>query len=38
MNKVFNYIRLSSKEQNESRQIKAMKEFNKANNIDGAIE
>lgn len=38
MNKVFNYIRVSSKEQNEARQIKAMQEFNKANNIDGAIE
>ncbi|MEG0181538.1 MAG: recombinase family protein [Peptostreptococcaceae bacterium] len=38
MNKVFNYIRVSSKEQNESRQIKAMQEFNQANNIDSAIE
>lgn len=38
MNKVFNYIRVSSKEQNEKRQIEAMKEFNKANNIEGAIE
>jgi DNA invertase Pin-like site-specific DNA recombinase len=38
MNKVFNYIRVSSKEQNESRQQQAMQEFNKANNIEGAIE
>ena len=38
MNKVFNYIRVSSKEQNEARQINAMKEFNKANNVDNAIE
>lgn len=38
MNKVFNYIRVSSKEQNESRQIKAMQEFNQANNINSAIE
>jgi DNA invertase Pin-like site-specific DNA recombinase len=38
MNKVFNYIRVSSKEQNESRQIEAMKEFNKTNNISNAIQ
>lgn len=38
MNKVFNYIRVSSKEQNEGRQIKAMNDFNKSNNIDNAIE
>ena len=38
MNKVFNYIRVSSKEQNEARQIKAMKDFNKANNVNNAIE
>lgn len=38
MNKVFNYIRVSTKEQNEVRQIEAMKEFNKANNISNAIE
>ena len=38
MNKVFNYIRVSSKEQNEQRQVEAMKEFNKANNIVNAIE
>lgn len=38
MNKVFNYIRVSSKEQNEQRQIEAMKQFNKNNNINNAIE
>lgn len=38
MNKVFSYIRVSTKEQNEQRQIEAMREFNKANNIDNAIE
>lgn len=38
MNKVFNYIRVSSKEQNEQRQIEAMKNFNKNNNISNAIE
>ncbi|MGL5345712.1 MAG: recombinase family protein [Peptostreptococcaceae bacterium] len=38
MNKVFNYIRVSSKEQNEQRQVEAMKEFNKANDIVNAIE
>lgn len=38
MNKVFNYLRVSSKDQNEQRQVEAMKEFNKANNIQGAIE
>lgn len=38
MNKVFNYIRVSSKEQNEQRQIEAMKQFNEANNITNAIE
>ena len=38
MNKVFNYIRVSSKEQNEQRQIEAMKQFNKNNNITNAIE
>ena len=36
--KVFNYIRVSTKEQNESRQIEAMKKFNEANNIANAIE
>lgn len=38
MNKVFNYIRISDKGQNTQRQVEAMKEFNKANNIDNAIE
>lgn len=38
MNKVFNYIRVSSKEQNEQRQVEAMKDFNKANNVVNAIE
>lgn len=38
MNKTFNYIRVSSKEQNEVRQVEAMKEFNKQNNIINAIE
>lgn len=38
MNKVFNYIRVSTKEQNEVRQVEAMKEFNRANNISNAIE
>lgn len=38
MKKVFNYVRVSSKEQNEQRQIEAMNKFNKANNITNAIE
>lgn len=38
MNKVFNYIRVSSKEQNEARQIEAMEKWNKDNNITNAIE
>lgn len=38
MNKVFNYIRVSTKEQNEGRQQQAMQEFNQANNIVNAIE
>lgn len=38
MNKVFNYIRVSSKEQNEQRQIEAMNKWNSENNIEGAIE
>jgi DNA invertase Pin-like site-specific DNA recombinase len=38
MNKVFNYIRVSTKEQNEGRQQQAMQEFNQANNITNAIE
>ena len=35
--KVFNYIRVSSKEQNEQRQVVAMNEFNQANGFDNAI-
>lgn len=31
---VFNYIRVSTKEQNEQRQVDAMNEWNKTNNID----
>lgn len=38
MSKVFNYIRVSSKEQNEQRQIEAMNKFNEDNNITNAIE
>ena len=38
MNKVFNYIRVSSKEQNEARQVEAMNKFNIDNNINGAIQ
>lgn len=38
MNKVFNYLRVSGKEQNEARQIEAMKKWNKDNNITNAIE
>lgn len=38
MAKVFNYIRVSSKEQNEGRQVEAMKAFNEANNIVNPIE
>lgn len=38
MNKVFNYIRVSTKEQNEGRQIEAMNKFNSDNGITNAIE
>ncbi len=38
MNKVFNYIRVSSKEQNEQRQVEAMCKWNHDNNIEGAIQ
>ncbi|MGL5507384.1 MAG: recombinase family protein [Paraclostridium sp.] len=38
MNKVFNYIRVSSKEQNEQRQVEAMKKWNKDNGVVSAIE
>ena len=36
--KVFNYIRVSSKVQNESRQLKAMEQWNKENNVTNAIQ
>lgn len=38
MNKVFNYIRVSTKEQNEGRQIEAINKFNLENKITNAIE
>lgn len=38
MGKVFNYIRVSTKEQNEERQIKSMEEFNKSEGITNAIQ
>lgn len=38
MSKVFNYIRVSSKEQNEARQIEAMNKWNKENNVTNAIQ
>ena len=38
MSKVFNYIRVSSKEQNEARQVEAMNKWNKENNVTNAIE
>lgn len=38
MNKVFNYIRVSSKEQNEVRQVEAMNKWNKDNDITNAIQ
>lgn len=38
MNKVFNYLRVSTKEQNEERQRVAMQEFNQANGFENAIE
>ena len=38
MNKVFNYLRVSTKEQNEERQREAMQEFNQANGFENAIE
>lgn len=36
--KTFNYIRVSTKEQNEDRQVNAMKKFNKENKIKNPIE
>ena len=38
MGKVFNYIRVSTKEQNEGRQVEAMKDWNEANGVTNAIE
>ena len=38
MNKVFNYLRISSHDQNEQRQIVAMDKWNKENNITNAIQ
>lgn len=38
MNKVFNYLRVSTKEQNEERQRVAIQEFNQANGFTNAIE
>ena len=38
MSKVFNYIRVSTKEQNESRQLEAMNKWNKENGVTNAIE
>ena len=35
--KVFNYIRVSTKEQNEQRQIVAMNEFNETNGYDNTL-
>jgi len=37
MNKVFNYVRVSSKEQNLARQLEAMDKWNRDNNIANAI-
>ena len=36
--KVFNYIRVSSKGQNETRQVEAMEQWNKENNVTNAIQ
>lgn len=38
MGKVFNYIRVSTKEQNEGRQVEAMHQFNEANGFTNTIE
>lgn len=38
MNKVFNYIRVSTKEQNKARQLEAMEKWNKENGVTNAIE
>lgn len=36
--KVFNYIRVSSKGQNETRQVEAMEQWNKENNVNNGIQ
>ena len=36
--KVFNYIRVSSKEQNEARQVEAMNKWDEENNVTNAIQ
>ena len=38
MNNVWQYIRVSSKEQNEIRQVEAMNKWNDDNNITNAIQ
>ena len=38
MSKVFNYIRVSSKEQNEARQVEAMNKWDEENNVTNAIQ
>ena len=38
MGRIFNYIRVSTKEQNEGRQIEAMAQWNKVNGVTNAIE
>lgn len=38
MNKVFNYIRCSGKDQNEARQVEAMEQWNKENKVYNAIQ
>lgn len=38
MGKVFNYIRISGKDQNETRQIEAMAQWNEVNGVTNAIE
>lgn len=38
MRRVFNYIRVSTKEQNEGRQIEAMAQWNEVNGVTNAIE
>jgi DNA invertase Pin-like site-specific DNA recombinase len=35
MNKIFNYIKVSSEEQNDQRQVEAMSKWNQDNNIEG---